>query len=71
MAMPALGFRGCCIGKPWLNQVTTPGEGKSLKPDFDRIAQLDFDTLISAHGCVLECGAKEAVTQAIQKMFPQ
>ncbi|MEF9993397.1 MAG: hypothetical protein RSA22_07785 [Acinetobacter sp.] len=53
-----MGFRlELFIGGPWIKRVTPKGE--SLKSDFDRLLQLDFHHLISAHGVLLKDSAKE------------
>lgn len=54
---PFMGFKGMCIGPPWLKAVTP--EGSSLKPDFDRILRdWEFEKLFSAHGCYVEVEQK-------------
>ena len=59
-----MGFRlGLFIGGPWLKRVT-PKQG-SLKSDFDRLLQLDFQHLISAHGVLLKDSAKDKLTSLI------
>lgn len=59
-----MGFRlGLFIGGPWLKRVT-PKQG-SLKSDFDRLLQLDFQHLISAHGVLLQDSAKDKLTSLI------
>ncbi|MFW2055387.1 hypothetical protein F4U02_09015 [Acinetobacter haemolyticus] len=53
-----MGFRlKLFIGGPWLKRVTP--KGGSLKSDFDRLLQLDFQHLISAHGALLKDSAKD------------
>ena len=56
------------MARPWTSR--EDGGVASLKADFDRIMQLEFDSLISAHGSVIESGAKAAVARAISKAFP-
>lgn len=57
VVLRAMGFKlGLLIGKPWLKRVTP--KGASLKGDFEKLLQLDFDNLVSAHGTVLLGGAK-------------
>ncbi|MCG9691791.1 hypothetical protein L1D55_08510 [Vibrio sp. Isolate22] len=60
-----LGFKkGVNIGPPWLKQVTP--KGGSIKEDFDRLLQLDFDALISAHGVWLRAGAKRLLRDEVK-----
>ena len=64
-----LGFKlGLLIGKPWLKRVTP--KGGSLKGDFDKLLQLDFDHLVSAHGTVLRGGARLQLAVLVNKIFP-
>jgi len=68
LMLPFIGFRGMCIGPPWLKAVTP--EGKSLKPDFDHVvADWEFDKFFSAHGCLCESGAKGLVADAVKQAF--
>ena len=49
MAFKLLGFKiGINIGPPWLKRVT-PKQG-TLKHDFVRLLNLDFTSIIGAHG---------------------
>jgi hypothetical protein len=59
-------FKPCVIGPIWLKEVTPPGG--SLKPDFERILALDFDTVISAHGAPKRGGAKAALRQRVDRL---
>ncbi len=62
--MPLMGFgRRMLVGPLWLKYLTK--RGGTLKPDFERLLELPFDALISAHGTPLMTGAKEAVRQAV------
>ncbi|WOT05393.1 hypothetical protein [Shewanella youngdeokensis] len=62
-----LGFKkGVNIGPPWLKQVTP--KGGSIKEDFARILQLDFDALVSAHGVCLRDGAKRLLMHEIKRL---
>lgn len=64
MAMPLMGFRRTLlIGPLWLKYMTK--EGGSLRSDFERIAGLQFDALVAAHGTPLTSGAHEALRAAI------
>lgn len=63
-----MGFRiGLLIGGPWLKRVTP--KGGSMKPDFERLLQLEFDNLIAAHGGLLRGGAKERVRNVVHATF--
>jgi len=63
-----MGFRlGLFIGGPWLKRVTP--KSASLKNDFDRLLQLDFQHLVAAHGTVLENSAKEKSVNIVKKQF--
>jgi hypothetical protein len=63
-----IGFRKTLlIGPPWLKRVTPAGG--SLRPDFERLLQLDFDHLIAAHGQLLRGGAKARVEACVQATF--
>ena len=67
--MPYIGFpKETIIGPFWL-KLQTP-EGGSLKPDLARLLDLEFDSLLSAHGTYLAEGAKAAVQAAFDKTFP-
>lgn len=59
-------FTPCVIGPFWLKGVTP--EGGRLRADFDRILELDFDSLISAHGSPKVGGAKEALAANVTKL---
>jgi hypothetical protein len=66
LVMPLLGFaRRMLVGPIWLKYLTK--KGRSVKPDFERMLDLDFDALISAHGTPLMQGAKAAVRMAVDK----
>ena len=55
------------IGKPWIKRVTPKGE--SMRDDFERLLNLDFDHLIAAHGTLLRDNAKPALQQVVAKTF--
>ena len=66
--MPRIGFpKRTLVGPFWLKMMT-PEDG-SLKCDFDRLAALDFDHLLSAHGTLVPTGAKEQVRRAIDLAY--
>ncbi len=68
LVMKAYGFHsGMQIGPIWRKRLTK--EGGSLQPDFERIMQLDFDALVSAHGNPIMSGAKAAVRAAIDEAY--
>ena len=67
-AFKLLGFRkGINIGPPWLKRVTP--KGGSLDSDFKRLLNLDFDSMIAAHGLALKSGAKEALQAEVARVF--
>ncbi|WP_439135666.1 hypothetical protein [Pseudomaricurvus sp.] len=67
-AFKLLGFKtGINIGPPWLKRVTP--ENGSMKSDFEKLLQLDFDALIGAHGLLLENGSQQTLDEEIQSAF--
>lgn len=68
LMMPVLGFRkGVQVGPLW-KKVQTPA-GHDIRPDFERLLQLDFDALVSAHGAPLMQGARAAARRAVDSAF--
>ncbi len=68
IVMRPLGFfTPCVIGPLWLKMVTP--RGGSLSADFERVLEMDFDNLISAHGTPKIGGAKAALRQNVEKVF--
>ena len=68
LMMPFIGFpKRALVGPFWLKGLTR--EGGSVRPDFDRLLELDFDALVSAHGTPLMHGAHDAVRQAIERAY--
>ena len=68
LAMPFIGFpKTTVLGPFWLKMMTP--EGGSLRGEFDRLLELDFDALLAAHGTYLPSGAKAAVRRAVDKAF--
>ena len=64
--MPLMGFaRRMLVGPIWLKYM--PRSGCTVRPDFERLLDLPFDALISAHGTPLMKGAKAAVRMAVEK----
>lgn len=55
------------IGKPWIKRVTPKGE--SMRADFERLLELDFDHIIAAHGTLLRNNAKSALQQVVANTF--
>ncbi|MDP2343097.1 MAG: hypothetical protein Q8O67_19225 [Deltaproteobacteria bacterium] len=65
----AMGFlEPAKIGPIWA-KLLTGGKIKELKPDFDRLLELDFDQLIAGHGSPLKGGAKAALQKQMAKLF--
>jgi hypothetical protein len=59
-------FTPCVIGPIWLKASTPPGE--SLRADFERVLQLDFDNLIAGHGTLKRGGAKAALAKNVARL---
>jgi len=67
--LPFIGFpKTTLIGPIWLKFMTP--EGVSLKTEFERLLEWDFEALLSAHGTFRESGAHAAVTAALAVAFP-
>lgn len=68
LLMPLLGFsKTTLVGPLWLKLMTP--EGQSLRDDLERLLELDFDKLLSAHGTLLAQDAHSAVETAIARAF--
>lgn len=66
LIMPFIGFpKRMLIGPFWLKYLTP--KGGSIRPDFERLLELDFDALVGAHGTPMMRGAREAVREAVQR----
>jgi hypothetical protein len=69
LVMRFMGFRNTVmIGPLWLKVMTD--KGGSLRPDFERLLELDFDHHISAHGDLRRGGARELLRAAVARAFP-
>jgi hypothetical protein len=55
------------IGPPWLKMMTP--EGGSLRPDFERLMQLEFDHLIGGHGVPRVGAARPALAATLARVF--
>lgn len=63
-----LGFKiGINIGPPWLKRVTP--KGGSLKNDFEKLLNLDFDSIVGAHGLQLKSGAKASLKAEMGRIY--
>lgn len=63
-----MGFRlGLVIGRPWLKKVSIP-KG-SLKRNFYQLLNLDFKSLVAAHGNILKGDARSRLTDIVSKTF--
>ena len=63
-----LGFKtGINIGPPWIKRVTP--KGGSLKGDFERLVNLDFNAIVAAHGLPLQLDAKKQLQSEIDSVF--
>ena len=70
LVMPWIGFpKTTVIGPIWLKLMTPAGA--SVEKEFERLLQLEFDALLSAHGSLLASGAKQGVEQAFDRTFPK
>jgi hypothetical protein len=68
LVMGLLGFRlTTLLGPPWRKAMTP--KGGSLRPEFDRLLELDFDHHIGAHGGLCRGGAHQRVQAAIERAF--
>lgn len=68
LLMPLIGFpRATIVGPIWLKFMTP--EKQSLEAEFRKLLNLEFDSLLAAHGTLLEAGAHAAVEKAINKAF--
>lgn len=68
MLLPFLGFpKTTLVGPMWLKAVTP--SGGSMRKDFERLLELQFDSLFAAHGSFLSEGAHSAVEAAVRKAF--
>lgn len=59
-------FKPCVIGPIWLKTVTPPGG--SLREDFERVLELDFDNLIAGHGTPKMGGARTALAKNVAQL---
>ena len=66
--LPLLGFpKTTLVGPIWLKAVTPAGG--TMRKDFERLLELQFDSLFAAHGSFLPDGAHCAVEAAVRKAF--
>ena len=68
LAMPFIGFPKTTVLGPFWLKMMTPAGG-SLRGEFHRLLELEFDALIAAHGTYLPAGAKTGVRRAVGKAF--
>jgi hypothetical protein len=68
LVMPRIGFPLKTIIGPFWIKLMTP-EGESLKAELESFLELEFDSLISAHGTFLASGAHESVRRAIEDAY--
>ncbi len=62
--MKAMGFGPALIGGPWLKAM-----GPEVRADFDRLIEVPFRHLLSAHGTPLRDSAQEGLKRAIAHRF--
>lgn len=55
------------VGPVWMKYMTS--EDGSIRPDFDRLLQLDFEHLVSAHGTLLQTNARAGVGVAVERAY--
>lgn len=68
LLLPLLGFpKTTLVGPIWLKAVSPVGG--TLRADFERLLELQFDSLFAAHGSFLPEGAHSAVEAAVRKAF--
>jgi hypothetical protein len=68
LATHALGFLvPAQIGPPWRKRMTPPGG--SLRPDFERLADLPFKHLVGGHGVPLRGSANAALRATIERVY--
>jgi hypothetical protein len=68
LLMPLIGFpKKMIIGPLWLKFMTP--EGGTLKDEFQKLLNLKFDALLSAHGSFLPSGAHAAVSGAFDSVY--
>ena len=68
LSMPLIGFsKKTLVGPIWLKRMTPPGG--SLRTEFERLLERDFDALLAAHGTWLPAGAKAGVHDAVRRAF--
>lgn len=68
IVLPVLGIKlGTGVGPMWKKAMTR--EGGSLRPDFERLLELDFDHLIAGHGALCRGGAKARARAAVDRAF--
>ncbi len=64
----AMGFmKPAQIGPPWRKMMTP--KGGTLRPDFERLADLKFDRLIGGHGAPLKAGANRLLRETITRVY--
>lgn len=70
LMMPFIGFpRTTIVGPIWLKFMTP--KNQSLEAQFRKLLDLEFDSLLAAHGTLLKSGAHAAVARAIDKAFTE
>ena len=56
------------VGPPWKKRMTK--KGGSLRPDFDRLLDLEFDHHVGAHGRFCRDNALQLVHAAVERAYP-
>ena len=72
IALPWYGFSGKCIfDKYWVDDMKKKdgASEKMLADEFRKVLALDFDNLLSGHGCIMDGSAKQASMQSFHRLF--
>jgi len=60
-------IKPAAIQSAWRKFMTK--DGGSLRPDFERLLEFDFDHLVGGHGTPLKGGAKQALAATVNRVF--
>jgi hypothetical protein len=67
----AMGFKGRgCIGPGW-RKASEPKDGVGFRGEFDRLLELDFQHLLSAHGAPLRDTARDDLRKQAHRLYPR
>ena len=68
LVMRLMGFSRTTLVGPLWKKYMTP-QGGSIRPDFNRLLELDFEHLVSAHGALLRTNARAGVRAAVDRAY--